>query len=48
MRCGKIVSIELLVAACFMAPGFAQAREGMHDGCNFTNEVAVLFTLYWA
>jgi Spy/CpxP family protein refolding chaperone len=32
MRLGKIVSIGLLVAACFMAPRFAQAREGMHDG----------------
>jgi Spy/CpxP family protein refolding chaperone len=32
MRFGKIVRIGLLVAVCCMAPRFAQAREGMHDG----------------
>jgi hypothetical protein len=36
MRFGKILSIGLLMAACFMAPGFAQARGGMHGGDGLT------------
>ena len=32
MRMWKIVSIGLLMAACWVTPGFAQVRGGMHGG----------------
>jgi len=40
MRYGTIVSIGLLVAACFMAPRFAHARGGMHgDSGTFSRQL---------
>ena len=40
MRLGNILSIGLLVAACWMVPGVAQARGGMHeDGLPFSRQL---------
>lgn len=36
MRFGKLLCLGLLIAACWVVPGIAQARGGMHDGEGLT------------
>ena len=36
MRFGKLLGLGLLIAACWVVPGIAQARGGMHDGDGLT------------
>src|SRR5262245_9066174 len=36
MRFGKLVGLGLLLVACWVVPGFAQARGGMHGGDGLT------------
>src|SRR4030095_3299172 len=40
MRFGKLLCLGLLVAACWIVPGVAQARGGMHgDGLTFGRQL---------
>jgi len=46
MRFGKLFCLGLLVAACWVVPGVAQAREGMHgDGLTFSRQLLHALTL---